>query len=285
MADNNYVDGGGDLGKNYLPANPYADLGMLINKFPQIGNCKYYASVGYVVSATGALTTITPLTGNLGGDLRYYRVEVYDGTKTVTGQLDLLNRSTDFTVDTSTLNANVQWTFAFYGSEGGLVGDVGCDVPYKWTVAQPKAASGNTVPPVAKWDNVKYTIKLESSTDSNYSLFPDEGIVLSRGSVINLQDYSTIGSLTESEDYTFDLYASKVGLNPSIALPVADPIDLIDITGVVTFPFPLSNQEVKIASLVADTASAGTYTGTMASVLTNEGVTPSIEVTINTLVV
>ena len=91
--------------------------------------------------------------------------------------------------------------------------------------------------------------------------------------------------MTESEDYTFDLYASKVGLNPSIALPVADPIDLIDITGVVTFPFPLSNQEVKIASLVADTASAGTYTGTMASVLTNEGVTPSIEVTINTLVV
>ena len=162
---------------------------------------------------------------------------------------------------------------------------MGCDVAYKWTVAQPKAASGNTVPPVAKWDNVKYTIKLESSTDSNYSLFPDEGIVLSRGSVINLQDYSTIGSLTESEDYNFDLYASKVGLNPSIALPIADPIDLIAITGVVTFPFALSSQEVKIASLVADTASAGTYTGTMASVLTNEGVTPSIEVTINTLVV
>lgn len=268
-----------------LRANPYAQGGAVINKFPQIDHCDYYASFGYVIDGTGATATITPLTGNLSGDLRYYRVEIQDGTNVATGTLDLAARTTAFVVDTSVLNPNVSWDLYFYGEDGAQIGDVGCSLRYVHNVVTPKGATGNTIPTVAKWDNVQYTLKLESSTDSNYTLFPVDGIVLSRGAVINLHDYSTIGSLTESEDYNFDLYASKVGLNPSIAIPVADPVDLIAITGVVTFPYALSNEDVKIASLVAETTSAGTYTGSMASVLTNEGVTPSISITINTVVV
>lgn len=286
MADNNYVDGAKDLGSNYLPANPYAEKGMLINKFPQIDNCKYYASVQYLVDGTGANTTITPLTGNLGGDLRYYRVEIYDGKNTVTGELDLNNRTADFVVDTSTLNPNIEWIFAFYGSEGAIVGDVGCDVAYKWIVASPVNATGNTVPAVSAWDNVKFLLKLVASTDALYTLFPVEGIELSRDAVINLQDYSTASQLVDSEGYEFKLFAKKVGLSPSIGIPTVNTGETIStVSGNVSFPFPLSTDYVDIADLVAETSTVGSFSDTLTSVLNNEGVTPSIQVTINTLVV
>ena len=110
MSDNNYKENN-SLQDNNLPANPYAQGGVLKNLFPQIQYCKYYASFQYSIDFVGAVTTITPLTGNLSGDLRYYRVEVSDGegTPCVANSLDLANRSTPFTINTSTLNPNVKW--------------------------------------------------------------------------------------------------------------------------------------------------------------------------------
>lgn len=288
MADNNYVDGAKDLGSNYLSANPYAEKGMLINKFPQVDNCKYYASVQYLVDGTGASATITPLTGNLGGDLRYYRVEIYDGKNTVTGELDLNNRTTDFVIDTSTLNPNVEWIFAFYGSDDAIVGDVGCDVAYKWAVASPINATGDTVPPVSAWDNVKFLIKLVSSTDANYTLFPDAGVELSRDSVINLQDYSVNSELLNGESYEYKLFAKKVGLNPSIGTPTivnGTNEAISSVVNNVTFPFPLSTEYKDIANLEAETGTTGSFSDLLKSDLINEGVTPFIQVKISTLVV
>ena len=286
MPDNNYVQGAEGLGENYLTANPYAPLGMLTNKFPQIDNCKFYASVQYAVNADGSQTTITPLTGNLGGDLKYYRVEVYDGQKFVAGTLDLSNRAAAFVVDTSTLINNSKWTFFFYGSEGGFVGDVGCDCEYKWEVCSPLNATGDTVPSADRWDNVKFLLKLVTSTDPAYTLFPVDGIELSRGAVINLQDYSTDSQLLDSEGYEYKLFAKKEALTPSIAIPTANTGETIaTVSGNVTFPFALSTEYVDIADLVAETATAGTFSDTLTSVLTNEGVTPSITITVNTLVV
>lgn len=284
--ENNYVQGGKGLGDNYLPANPYAAKGMLVNKFPQLDGCAFYASIGWAVAADGLTATITPLTGNLSGDLRYYRVEIGDGQNTVTAQLDLLNRTTNFVVNTSTLVSNIPWTFAFYGEDGTIVGEVGCGVGYTWLVSSPKGATGDTIPNVNSWDNVRYLLKLDASSDAAYTLFPSEGVELSRNSAINLQEYSTNGFIANGESYEFKLFAKKVGLNPSIAIPVAPTAEVINaVAGNVTFPFPLSTDYVDIADLEIETATPGTFSEALSSVLTNEGVTPSIQVTFNTLVV
>lgn len=284
MADNNYKEGN-SLQENNLPANPYAQGGVIKNLFPQIDNCAFYASFQYAVDATGANTTITPLTGNVSGDLRYYRVEVYDGTIRVTGTLDLAAKTTAFVIDTSTLDANIPWQMFFFGEDGRKVADVGCSLQYVISVESPKSATGNSIPPVTKWDNVKFLLKLNSTTDGNFTLFPDAGVLLSRDSVINMQDYSATGELTNGEGYEFELYAYKVGLSPSIALPVGVAAVVSSVTGSVTFPYALSDNATAIALVELETASAGTFSGTLSSVLTNEGVTPSISVTINTVVV
>ena len=284
--DNNYVQGGNGLGDNYLPANPYAPKGVLVNKFPQLDCCKYYASVGYVVSANGSNTTISPLTGNLSGDLRYYRVEIYEGGKCKTGELDLNNRTTDFVIDTSTLDSTKEWVFSFYGSLGTQVGEVGCQCKYNWTVCKPQSAAGDTIPNVESWDNVKFLLKFVTSTDAAYTLFPVEGIELSRNAVVSLQDYSTDSQLLDSEGYEFKLFAKKTGLSPAIGVPTVGTGETIStVSGNVTFPFPLSTKYVDIADLVAETGTAGAFSDTLTSILTNEGVTPSIQVTINTIVV
>lgn len=284
MADNNYIQGY-SLGENSLPANPYAQKGAIENKFPQIDHCKYYASIGYAVAADGLSTAIAPLTGNLEGDLRYYRVEIYDGTKRVSAELDLQNRSTPFVANTSTLNSSKEWVFFFYGELGATVGNVGCRCAYNWVVCKPKGATGDTIPPVENWDNVKLLMKLDGTTDANYTLFPSEGVELSRTNLIKMQDYSTTGELSSTESYDFKLFAKKTGLSPLIALPAGLSDVVSAISGNVTFPFALSSAFVDIADIELKVGSTGSFSGELGSTLTNEGVTPSISVTINTLVV
>ncbi|OED34711.1 hypothetical protein AB832_06980 [Flavobacteriaceae bacterium (ex Bugula neritina AB1)] len=283
MADNNFKEGN-SLQDNYLPANPYAEGGFMHNLFPQIQYCKYYASFEYAVDATGATATIMPLTGNLSGDLRYYRVEVYDGNKCVSNTLDLANRSTPFVINTSTLNANNPWTFSFYGEDGRKTADVGCSLRYAFTIDTPKNATGNSVPPVEKWDNVKFILKLDGTTDGDYTLFPTEGVQLSRDGVIDLHDYTTTQQLKNGETYDFKLYAYKVGLSPLIALPVADPSIVNSIANNVTFPYALGAEPVDIADVEINSSTNGSFSGLLTSGLINEGVTPSISITINTVV-
>ena len=284
MPDNNYIQGY-SLGVNSLPANPYAQKGAIENKFPQIDCCKYYASVGYAVAADGLSATITPLTGNLEGDLRYYRVEVCDGTNRVAAELDLQNRSTPFVVNTSTLNSTKEWVFFFYGELGATVGGVGCGCAYPWTVCKPKGATGDTIPPVENWDNVKFLIKLDSTTDANYTLFPSEGVELSRTNLIKMQDYSTTGELSTAASYDFKLFAKKTGLSPLMTLFAASSNVVTAIAANVVLPFALSSNFVEVADVELETGVAGSFSGALSSVLTNEGVTPSISITIDTLVV
>lgn len=284
--DNNFKEGN-SLQDNNLPANPYAQGGIIHNLFPQIQRCDFYASFQYAVDASGSAITITPLTGNLSGDLRYYRVEVSDGqgTTAVANSLDLANRATPFVINTSTLNPNVLWKVFFYGEDGRKVADVGCSLDYVIHIDNPKSATGNSIPPVEKWDNVKFLLKLYSTTDGDFTLFPTEGVELSRNAVINMQDYSLNNGLKDSEGYEFKLFAYKVGLLPSMALPIGSSDVVSTVSNNVTFPYAISDSLVDVADIVIETATAGTFTGTLSSVLTNEGVTPSISITINTIVI
>ena len=173
----------------------------------------------------------------------------------------------------------------FYGEDGRKVADVGCSLDYVIDIEAPKGATGNSIPPVAKWDNVKFLLKLYSTSDGDFTLFPVEGIELSRNAVINIQDYSVNNQLKDSESYEFKLFASKVGLSPSMALPIGSADVVSTVSNNVAFPYAISKLFVDVADIVIETATAGTFTGTLSSVLTNEGVTPSISITINTVVV
>lgn len=280
--DNNFVQGKGGLGENYLPANPYAQKSAIVNKFPQIDNCKYYASFSYNITSTTA--TITPLTGHLSGDLRYYRVEITDGVNFVSGTLDLAARTTPFTIATASLDFKKPWTVSFYGEEGDLVGDTGCSLAYSFVIANPAFASGDTVPSVDRWDNVKFLLKLVSTDDADFTLFPVNGVEISRNGSIDIQDYTTTGTLKQGGEYILAVEAKKVGLNPSIALPVGSAAVINDVDPQVAHPYALSTKFVDIDHITIETATNGTFTGTLASDLTNEGVTPSISIRINTIV-
>jgi hypothetical protein len=288
MADNKYKEGN-SLSDNYLYTNPYATEGGAMKlKIDKTSNCNYLASVGFVVAAGGATTTITPLTGNLGADLKYYRVELQDGTNNVSvaNSLDLANRTTPFVVDTSTLDPKAPWVLSFFGCEGGDIGDAGCSLEYckSLGIIGVVGGSGDTIPSAANWTNLSYKLLLVTTDDGTYTGFPTEGVDIADGGVININDYGTVAQLVNTGSYVFKLQMKKVGNQPVASTPTpADNDAYSGFTDGVTFPYAVTKDFVDVlATLTIKTDVAGVKSGTMTFAVANEGVKPSISFTITT---
>jgi len=285
MADNNYKEGN-SLSDNYLYTNPYAQSGVVKLKIDKTEKCNYLASVGFVVAAGGATATITPLTGHLGADLKYYRVEIYDGTKTVTKSLDLSARTTPFVVDTSTLDPKAEWMLSFYGCEGGDVGDAGCSLEYckPLGIIGVVGGSGDTIPPASQWENVSFRLMLESTDDANFTGFPVEGVEIADGGIININDYSTVAQLVNGGVYEFFLQIKKIGNQPVASTPTPANNDAYaSFADTVTFPYAITKDFVEaLNALTIKTDVAGVKSGTMTVAVLNEGVKPSVSFTITT---
>ena len=288
MADNNYVEG--QIPANsYALTNPYATSGtaLTLKGIKRIDDNEYLASFQYVIAAGGATTTITPITGNTQGDLKHYRVEISDGVTVATAQLSLAARTTPFVVDTSGLVTTAAWSISFYGAvANGGVGDAYDRLSYKIDLALAAAVAGvtaNTIP--AQWVNVTALLKLTSTDDAAFDLFPAAGLVINNGDSIDLIDYLTGAvELNNAGSYVFSLELKKLGTQPVAATPTLPSNDVFaSKTDAVTFPYAISKTSTPVlTALTIETATAGSYSELMTFALTNEGVVPSFSFTVNT---
>lgn len=288
MADNNYKESN-TLNDNYVLTNPYANAGNAAQLYvDKVAYCQYYASFAYVIAAGGATTTITPLTGNLSADLNYYRVEVSDGTNTVANSLDLANPSAAFVINTSSLDAGAAWTLTFEGSEGGNVGDAGCSLCYNVALGAVAVAgaSGDSIP--ANWENVEFLMKLTSTTDPNFTLFPVDGVEIADGESIDLTQYLSGGAtqLTNAASIVFSLEIKKRELQPSVsASPTVNAGNAVFASYVdsVSYPYAIEKTfEELLNTVTIATGVAGQYSETMTVLVSNEGVVPSVSFTLTT---
>ena len=288
MADNNYVEG--QIPANsYALTNPYATSGtaLTLKGIKRIDDNEYLASFQYVIAAGGATTTITPITGNTQGDLKHYRVEISDGVTVATAQLSLAARTTPFVVDTSGLVTTAAWSISFYGAvANGGVGDAYDRLSYKIDLALAAAVAGvtaNTIP--AQWVNVTALLKLTSTDDAAFDLFPAAGLVINNGDSIDLIDYLTGAvELNNAGSYVFSLELKKLGTQPVAATPTLPSNDVFaSKTDAVAFPYAISKTSTPVlTALTIETATAGSYSELMTFALTNEGVVPSFSFTVNT---
>lgn len=288
MADNNYKESN-TLNDNYVLTNPYANAANAAQLYvDKVAYCQYYASFAYVIAAGGATTTITPLTGNLSADLNYYRVEVSDGTNTVANSLDLANPSAAFVINTSSLDAGAAWTLTFEGSEGGNVGDAGCSLCYNVALGAVAVAgaSGDSIP--ANWENVEFLMKLTSTTDPNFTLFPVDGVEIADGESIDLTQYLSGGAtqLTNAASIVFSLEIKKRELQPSVsASPTVNAGNAVFASYVdsVSYPYAIEKTfEELLNTVTIATGVAGQYSETMTVLVSNEGVVPSVSFTLTT---
>ena len=283
--DNNFIEGN-SLADNNLFTNPYAQGGAIALRWDKVEKCQYLASVSFVVDAGGAITTITPITGNLSADLRYYRVQITDGTLEIANSLDLANRTTPFALNTSTLDTSKEWTLFFYGEDDTIVGDAGCGLDYKKSLGIIGIAggTGDTIPPSSKWVNVSFRMFLESSNDGAFTLFPVDGVDIADGGTININDFSTDPKLVNGGVYKFTLRIKKLGISPVASQPTPANNDAYtSFADTVSFPFAISREYVEIINdFTIKTSVAGVQSGTMTIDVANEGVKPSVSLTITT---
>ena len=271
----------GDL---QLVRNPYVNPSNVL-KVKGFGyeQYAYLASYAYTIAAGGATTTILPLTGNLGGDLRFYRVEVYDGFNRVAGKLDLAARTTAFVINTTTLDPTSAWTLFFYGSE--VTDGVEYNLDYKVELNAGSAASGiigSTVPTLSVWDNVSLKLELTSSSDAAYTLFPAAGLVVKRGETVDFSSFSTASELDNAATYLFKVYIKKIGRGVLAAsLPTRSTSKVfLAVTGTPSFPYAITKEYTELLSVLSlDATTAGTETDVLTLVLSNEGTTPSFSFT------
>ena len=283
MADNGYVEGAKNGSDFFLPVNPYASAGNAIQmKGFKIDDKRYWASVQYVVAAGGATTTITPLTGNTSGDLDFYRVEISDGVNTAVGSLSLSARTTPFVIDTSDLVPTNPWTLYFFGAETSAFGDAPEPLRYKKELPANVGVSGvtgNTIP--TDWVNVQLKLKLTSTNDTDFDLFPADGLIINQGDTVALLDYTTNAELVNNGAYVFSLEAKKIGSQPVAAAMTSSNTDVIESkSAAVTFPYALTQEWTPIyTALTIETDAAGADSSLQTITLTGEGVVASFTFT------
>ena len=289
MVDNGFVDGAYNASQQFLPVNPWADKeNAIVMRGLKSHCCNYLASFGYNIAVGGATTTITPLTGNLSSKLRYYRVEITDGKNTAVGALDLGNRTAAFVINTSILDANAAWTIGFFGAESNGVGVADCYLPYKIQLCCRTALTGvigDSIP--SDWLNVQLRLKLTSTDDANFSLFPADGLVINQGDVIDLTAYKpTTGTLVQNGSYIFSVEIKKIGNEPTVpAAPFITTGNVIASWANAPYPFLiLTNFTEVLSTLTLNTTAIGAFTDKMTFQLTNEGVTPSFDFTATSVV-
>jgi hypothetical protein len=283
--DNDYKEGN-SLAENYPFVNPYAKGGILQPRIDQIDKCQYLASVGYSVAVGGATTTITPITGNLSPDLDFYRVEITDNENPrAVGSLDLNNRTTPFVIDTSGLNTAKPWVLFFYGNDDYQTGDAGCRRDYceDLGIIGIAGGSGDTIPPITKWWNISFRLRLQDTDDPAFTLFPSGGVRIKDGGSINLNDYTTSPKLVNAGSYRFYLDMKRITKSPIAQTPTpALTAAYSAFTDTVTFPWAVSKDYTQVLeSLTIATGVAGAKTGTMTVNVPGEGTKPSVSFTIN----
>jgi len=268
--------------------NPYADQSnsMEVIGLSKLGDCQptYYASVSYVVAAGGATTTITPLTGNDSAALNYYRVEIYDGSNTVTAQLDLANPSVAFVVDTSSLDVSASWTLFFYGAEDGGLSKAACELDYKVELGAIGVAggSGDTIP--ARWKNVEILLLLSSTDDASFTKFPSGGVAIAANQSIDLNSYTTAAQLVNGGSYIFTIKMKKRGTAPVAAAPTLPTNDVFaSVANTVAFPYAVTKNYVEVNNAVTIASGvAGQFSEAISYALTGDEVAVSVSFTLST---
>ena len=290
MADNNYQEGNSIESLKAL-TNPYAcpTNSLKLKGIKKENCCNYLASFGYVIAAGGATTTITPLTGNESADLRYYRVTVSDGVTSVAGELDLANPTVAFVINTSTLDASAAWSLEFAGAIAGGLCDADCGLCYKLHLCCGDAvagASGDSIP--AAWVNVSFLLKLTSTDDANFTLFPAAGLEIAAGESVDLVDFLSGGAtqLASASATIFSIEMKKLTNSPSItAAPTVDAANAVfaSFVDTVSFPYAIESSFAETENTVTiATGVAGQFTEAITYLLASEGVVPSVSFTLVT---
>ena len=280
--DNNYKEGN-TLADNYPFTAPYAKGGGIRLRIPKIDHCEFLASFGWVVPAGGATMTVTPITGNDGPDLDFYRVEVADGkNKRAAASLDLNNRTAPFVVDTSTLDASASWDVFFYGNYDYQTGDAGCRLDYCDTlgVVGITGGAGDTIPALIDWENVSFRLVLTSTNDPVLTKFPTGGVDIKDGATIDLNDYAT-AQLTQGSATVFSLQMKRLTKAPMAAQPTLPTNTVwLSFVGNVTFPWAVPKQYAEaINTMNLETSNSGVFSETMTVLVPGEGTKPSVSFT------
>jgi hypothetical protein len=280
--DNNYKEGN-TLANNYPFTAPYAQGGGMRLRIDKIDHCEYLASFGYVVAAGGATATITAITGHDGPDLDFYRVEFSDGlNEPVANSLDKQNPTNPFIVNTSSLDSTREWTMSFFGNYDYQTGEAGCRLDYCRDLGKIAIAggSGNTIPTLAKWENVAFRLMLTSTNDPELSLFPAGGVEIKDGETININDYAT-AQLTQGSATVFSLQMKRLTQAPMAAQPTL-PTNTVWLSFVdnVTFPWAVPKRYAEaINTMELETSNSGVISETMTILVPGEGTKPSVSFT------
>jgi hypothetical protein len=269
---------------NQAPNNPFACASNAV-KMHTVGPCcgQLLAVYGYEVKDGGGSIEFTPLTGNLSADLKYYRWSVVDQYGQSVGvSLDLSNPSTAVTVNTSTLAVNGPFTVKFAACKA--VGVEEQSVSYNTVINDVTSnPSGNSTP--VNYENVAMLLKLTSTDDANFSLFPVDGLEISSKQVIDLTDYLD-GSPTMGggKSYIFSLEAKKYWYEPTADEPSFPTNDVVaSATAEPSYPIALGVDYAQILSAITiETGSAGAFAEIVTTALNAEGVQPSFIFTLKT---
>lgn len=263
---------------NPLPNNPYTPKDALIVSGLEASSSvdfqKMLASFEWSIDNSG-LMEIDPVTGFEHGDLDFYTVQVSDGAVDVCGQLDLATRDV-FTVPTTSLNQTNPWHVKFFAGRGGDYLNDSYTLDYEFTIKDPAAIAaagggGTTIPTVDIWSNIEWTIKLDSSTDPAFTEFPEDGILVKRGDVLDFDKYSTDNELLEGEDYIFKVYAQR---KPQLDAGFSSENLSGDVNATPpSFPFSIGVKQTQLyADFSLDAATAGTKSALLQYEVYNGGV-------------
>jgi hypothetical protein len=236
----------------------------------------------YAVQNGGASILFTPLTGNLSADLKYYRWTVYDKFgNSAGGVLDLALPTTAVSVDTSGLSSNGDWKIKFSAckEEGSEESSVNYDVVISDIGGNP---AGNSTP--ENYANVSMLLKLTSTDDAEFTLFPVDGLEIQNGDFVCLEDYTTDPQLDAAGSYIFSLEAKKCWYSPTAEQPAATGITVIaSQTPEAGYPIALPTIPVQILSgITIETGSTGAFSDVVTTALNSEDVQPSFAFTLKT---
>jgi hypothetical protein len=189
------------------------------------------------------------------------------------------NRTTPFVIDTSTLDTSKEWTLFFYGNDDYQTGDTGCRLDY-WKsmgIIGITGGSGDTIPPITKWENVSFRLVLTSTNDPVLTNFPTGGVDIKDGATINLNDYAT-AQLTQGSSTVFSLQMKRLAQSPVAAVPtLASNAVWLGFANTVTFPWAVTKGYTEVINTMdLETSNSGVFTEALTVLVPGEGTKPSV---------
>lgn len=258
--------------------NPFACASNSL-RMHTIGVCCHslLATYKYEVQNKGGKIIFNALSGYSSANLKFYKWMVYDAFgNNVGGVLDLDNRTAPVEINTTSLSSAGEWEIKFSASE--QVGPEEANLAYSIKVGSISSnPEGNSTP--SNYENVKMLLKLTSTNDLNFSMFPVEGVEISNGSEIDLVNYLDslfATKLANGASYIFSLEANKQFYDPAAELPSGNNSTVIaSSTPEASYPILLEESYTKIlGAITIKTDTAGIYEEQVTTLLTNEDVQP-----------